>query len=105
MPDKQRALNVYLRRHENLQCETVNWTGIIYGVDTNNSQMEEESFDDIDVPSSAVIHDMLSVEVHKLNQSADHLVLQPWKDLTYNGPVAAMDDLEENIWAWNNGEK
>ena len=66
--------------------------------------MEDESFDDVDIPGSrAVIHDAFGVEVRELGQSADHLVLQARKDSTHKGLVAAMD--EEDIWAWNNGEK
>ena len=65
--------------------------------------MEDKSFNDVYVPSSAVIHDVLSVEVCKLSQCTNHLVFQAWKDLTHNGLVAAMD--EGDIWVWNDGEK
>jgi hypothetical protein len=65
-------LNEYLHSHENLQCEIENQTGTVHRIETNNLQMEDKSFDDVDIPSSAIIHDMLGVEVHELSQSANH---------------------------------
>ena len=59
--------------------------------------------DDIDIPSSAVIHDILGVKVRELGQSTNHLVLWARKDSTHDDLVAATD--EEDNWAWNDGEK
>ena len=66
-------------------------------------QMEDENHDDVDMPSSAIVSDTLGVAVCEINWHAEHCVLHTRKDLDHHGLVATTE--EENIWAWNDGEK
>ncbi|KAH7903996.1 hypothetical protein BJ138DRAFT_1119844 [Hygrophoropsis aurantiaca] len=82
------ALNEYLRTHPKLRDEIQNRTGVVHGFEDNELiSMDDE--DDSDVPSSAVIEDALGIT------GLDSDFVDRW--------IQWGDD--ENIWAWNNGEK
>lgn len=66
--------------------------------------MDPECNNDVDVPSSAVIHDTFGLTISTANTVGAICVTQVQKDpLGGGGLVAGGDD--EDVWAWNNGEK
>ena len=98
------ALNEYLHGHANLREEIESQTGTVHGIEDVEAQTPslEDSCDDTDVPSSLVVQDALGIEVPD-NVFEQMCVRQARKDDEHGGFVADGD--EENIWAWNNGEK
>jgi hypothetical protein len=64
--------------------------------------MEDESHNDTDMPSSAVVSDTLGVAVCETNRHAGHCVSHARKDSDHHRLVAATE--EEDIWAWNDGK-
>ena len=62
----------------------------------------DDSNDDTDVPSSAIIQDTLGIAVSGADQASD-CVVQTRKDTKHGGLVAAAKD--EDVWALNNGKK
>jgi hypothetical protein len=75
---------------------------VVHGIEESfvNS---EDSHDDTDVPSSAVIEDALGYSSCRSRQSSIQLHCTARKDSEHGGLVAA--DESENVWAFNNGEK
>ena len=77
----------------------------MYGVEDEDLQdqfMDEDSPDDSDIPSAMVIHEALGVMVLDTQGMAlSHCVLQAQRD--QNGGLVA-DTMEEDVWAYNNGE-
>lgn len=101
------ALNGYLCSHPELRNEIEGRTGIIHGLeelDAHNAAMEDDCPDDLDVPSSFVIQEALSVTTSttkgSVNMTEIHISVARLDES--GGLVAAT---EEDIWAWNNGEK
>ena len=94
------ALNDYLRSHPHLHDEIKQWMGTVHGIEAMGST--DDSNDDTDVPSSAIIQDALGIAVSGADQASDCVV---WtrKDAEHGGLVAAEKD--EDVWAFNNGEK
>lgn len=77
--------------------------GVVQGVETVSESAEDDSYDDTDVPSSAIIQDALGIAVTGADVQVTDCIVQARKDDETGGLVAA--DEEENVWAWNNGEK
>ena len=77
----------------------------MYGVEDEDLQdqfMDEDSPDDSDIPSAMVIHEALGVMVLDTQGMAlSHCVSQAQRD--QNGGLVA-DTMEEDVWAYNNGE-
>jgi hypothetical protein len=63
----------------------------------------EDDCDDSDIPSSAVIRDALGIEVSRADVDGQVCVGSSKKDEEHGGLVA--DDENEDVWAWNNGER
>ena len=94
------ALNDYLHSHPHLHNEIKKWIGTVHGIETMVSA--DDSNDDTDVPSSAIIQDALGIAVSGEDQVSD-CVVQTRKDAEHGGFVAANKD--EDAWAFNNSEK
>lgn len=81
--------------------------GSVQGDDSDEAQMpsmDSESYDDSDVPSSAVIHDALGLDINSTmsTQETAHCVANVQH---VDGGLVAGGD-EENMWAWDKtGEK
>jgi len=88
-----------LRSHPHLRDEIEKRTGTVHGIETMESA--DDSNDDTDVPSSAIIQDALGIAVSGADQASD-CVVQMRKDAEHGGLVAANED--EDVWAFNNGE-
>ena len=63
----------------------------------------EDNCDDSDIPSSAVIRDALGIEISGVDVDGRVCVGSLKNDGEHGGLVA--DDKNEDVWAWNNGEK
>jgi hypothetical protein len=94
------ALNNYSRSHPHLHDEIKNRMGTVHGIETMGST--DDSNDDTDVPSSAIIQDALGIAVSGADQASD-CVVRTRKDAEHGGLVAA--DKGGNVWAFNDGEK
>jgi len=94
------ALNDYLCSHPHLHDEIEKRMGTVHGIETMESA--DDSNDDTDVPSSAIIQDELGIAVFGADQASD-CVVRTRKDAEHGGLVAADED--EDVWAFNNGEK
>ena len=89
-----------MRSHPHLRDEIEKRTGTVHGIETMESA--DDSNDDTDVPSSAIIQDALGIAVSGADQASD-CVVQTRKDTEHGGLVAADED--EDVWAFNNGKK
>jgi hypothetical protein len=98
------ALNECLHSHANLQEEIESCTRTVHGIEDVEAQTpsSEDSYDDTNVPSSVIIQNTLGIEVPD-NVFEQICVGKAQKDDKHGVFVADGDD--ENIWAWNNGEK
>ena len=84
---------------------------MVEGIEEEEAQaasMDGDCNDDVDISSSDVIHDALGFRVLKSDSDPDTsgcvgYVSQVQRDSEHGGLVAAGE--EENVWAWNNGEK
>ena len=94
------ALNDYLCSHPHLHDEIENQMGTVHSIKTMGST--NDSNDDTDVPSSAIIQDALGIVVSGADQSSDCIV-RTRKDAEHGGFIAA--DEGENVWAFDDGEK
>ena len=74
--------------------------GTVHSIETMVSA--DDNNDDTDVSSSAIIQDALGIAVSRADQASD-CVIWTRKDAEHGGLVAADED--EDIWAFNNGEK
>jgi hypothetical protein len=74
--------------------------GTVNGIETVGSM--DDSNDDTDVSSSAIIQDVFGIAVSGADQASD-CVVRTRKDAEHGGLVAANKD--EDVWAFNNGEK
>ncbi|KIM77329.1 hypothetical protein PILCRDRAFT_12147 [Piloderma croceum F 1598] len=102
------ALNEYLRSHPNLRDEIERQTGSVEGIEEEEAQaasMDGDCNDDVDISSADIIHDALGFRVSESDSDTDNVgyVSQVQRDSEHGGLVAAGE--EENVWAWNNGEK
>jgi hypothetical protein len=77
--------------------------GVVQGIETIPADSEDDNHDDTDVPSSAIILDALDIVVIGADDQASDCIVRAAKDKMTGGLIAA--DEEENVWAWNNGEK
>jgi hypothetical protein len=100
----QSALNEYLCSHSELHDEIEKRTSTVHGTEDDHEKGNDFN-DDTDVPSSAVIRDQLGIVISEGDSDAraSNCVVQTRKDRDHGGLVAADD--EEDVWAWNNGEK
>lgn len=90
------ALNDYLRSHPSLHDEIEKRMGVVQGVKTVSESAEDDSYDDTDVPSSAIIEDALGIAVTGADVQVTDCIVQARKDDETGGLVAAD---EENVWA------
>ena len=104
----QTALNNYLRSHPQLRKEIEDRTGVVHGLeepDARNVAMEDDCPDDSDVPSSLVIQEVLGINISATegdaNMTETHVSVARVDES--GGLIAATE--EEDIWAWNNGER
>lgn len=99
------ALNEYLHSHTSFRNEIEKRTGTVEGIEdtAQSGSMNGDCDDDVDVPSSSVIRDALGLTVSGSDSGTSGCVSQVRKDSEHRGLVAAGQ--EENVWAWNNGEK
>lgn len=99
------ALNEYLHSHPNLCDEIEKRTGIVQGIEDDAAQVAsmEEDCDDTDVPSNAVIQDVLGITVSNADLNVSNCVAHTQSTSDHRGLVAMGE--EEDIWTWNNGLK
>ena len=105
------ALNEYLRSHPNLHNKIERWTGTVEGIEEEETQaasMDGDCNDDMDISSSDVIHNALGFRVSESESDPDTsrcvgYVSQVQRDHEHRALMAVGE--EENVWAWNNGEK
>ena len=95
------ALVGYLRTHSTLHKEIEDRIGVVHGLDDFELDCDDVD-DDADVPSSAVIHDALGLDVAQIPAEVDSVPL--CVQSTEKGPndslVAAGE--YEDIWAFIN---
>jgi hypothetical protein len=75
---------------------------VVHGIE-ESSVNSEDSHDDTDVLSSAVIEDAVGIAVAGADNQAFSCIVQARKDSEHGGLVAA--DESENVWAFNNRQK
>ena len=104
----QTALNNYLCSHPQLRKEIKDRTGVVHGLeelDAPNIAMDDNCPNDSDVLSSLIIQEVLGVNISTtkgdVNMSEIHFSAARLNES--GGLVTATE--EEDIWAWNNGEK
>ena len=104
----QTALNNYLCSHPQLRKEIEDRTGVVHGLeelDARDVAMEDDCPDDSDVPSSLVIQEVLGINISATegdaNMTETHVSAARVDES--GGLIAATE--EEDIWAWNNGER
>ena len=104
----QTALNNYLHSHPQLRKEIEDRTRVVHGLeelDAPNIAMEDDCPNNSDIPSSLIIQEVLRVNISttKGNAHMSEIHVSVARLNESGGLVAAME--EEDIWAWNNGEK
>ena len=102
----QLALNQYLHSHPSPRDEIEKRTGAVQGIEDEAAQevsMGEDCDDDADIPSSAIIRDALGITVSGADLNVSHCVNHAQNVNEHQGLVAMGE--EEDIWAWNKGEK